>query len=148
MPLSDKLLLLPRDFDAPEADRLDRSVTTLREVTALSEEVWAFCEAHGCDPRRRYLLSLSVEEMAGNVIEHGFTKDKKPHSVDLRILKKGEEYVVRIRDDCVFFDPLKRLQLYSDQDPSHHMGLRMIIGMAKEVQYTCILRLNNLVIRV
>ena len=148
MPLSDRILLLPRDFDAADGDRLDRSITTAQEVVALSQEVWAFCEAHGCDRRRRYLMALSVEEMAGNVVEHGFTKDKKPHSIDVRILKKGDEYIVRIRDDCVFFDPLQRLQLYSDRDPAHHMGLRMIIGTAKELRYTCILRLNNLVVRI
>lgn len=148
MSLADRVLLLPRSFDAADGDRLDKSIRSGAEVVALSQEVWAFCEAHGCDARRRYLMALSVEEMAGNVIEHGFTKDKKPHSVDVRILKKGDEYIVRVRDDCVFFDPLKRLQLYSDRDPAHHMGLRMIIGMAKEVRYTCILRLNNLVVRV
>lgn len=48
----------------------------------------------------------------------------------------------------MFFDPLKRLQLYSPEDPMYHIGLRMIIKTAKEVQYTCILKLNNLVVRI
>ena len=93
-------------------------------------------------------MSLTVEEMAGNVIAHGFTKDKRRHSMEVRILKKGDEYIVRIRDDCVYFAPLKRLQLYSPEDPMHHVGLRMIIGLARETRYTCILKLNNLVVRV
>ena len=144
----DRVLLLPDSFDVPEADRMDRSITTMDEVTDLSNAVWRFCDAHGCDPRRRYLMSLSVEEMAGNVIEHGFTKDKKAHSIDVRVLKKDNDYLIRIRDDCLVFDPVKQLSLYSSQDPAHHMGLRMIINTAKEVQYTCIMKLNNLLIKV
>ena len=145
--LWDRILLLPNSFDVPEDARMDWSITTMEEVTELSREVWSFCERHGCDPRRRYLMSLSVEEMVGNVIQHGFSGDKRKHSVDVRILKKGEDYIVRIRDDCFYFDPLKGLQLYSPEDPAHHMGLSMIIKTAKSVQYTCILKLNNLVIR-
>ena len=53
-----------------------------------------------------------------------------------------------MRDDCVFFDPLKRLQLYSPDDPLHHVGLRMIIKTASSVQYTSILKLNNLVVKI
>lgn len=146
--LWDRIAVLPNDFDVPEHDRMDQSITTMAQVAALSRQVWQFCTEHGCDARRRYLLSLSVEEMAGNVIEHGFTKDRKQHSVDVRILKKGEDYIIRIRDNCVIFDPLQRLQLYSPKDPAHHMGLRMIIGTAKDVQYTSVLKLNNLVLRV
>ena len=146
--LWDRVSVLPKAFDVPEEDRMDQSITTMEQVAALSQQVWQFCDEHGCDSRRRYLMSLSVEEMAGNVIEHGFTKDKKRHSVDVRILKKGEDYIVRIRDNCVIFDPLQRLQLYSPDDPTHHMGLRMIVGTAKDVQYTSVLKLNNLVLRV
>lgn len=36
----------------------------------------------------------------------------------------------------------------SEKDTAHHMGLRMIIGTAKNVQYTSVLKLNNLVLRV
>ena len=93
-------------------------------------------------------MSLAVEEMAGNVIEHGFTKDRKHHSIDVRVLKKDDEYILRIRDDCIIFDPVKQLELYSDDEPAHHLGLRMIIGMAKQVRHTSVLKLNNLLVRV
>ena len=36
----------------------------------------------------------------------------------------------------------------SEKDTAHHMGLRMIIGTAKDVQYTSVLNLNNMVVRV
>jgi Na+-driven multidrug efflux pump/anti-sigma regulatory factor (Ser/Thr protein kinase) len=140
------ILLLEDGFDVPQENCMNRSVTSVEEVADLSRSVWNFCDAHGCDERRRYLMSLSVEEMVGNVIEHGFTKDTRRHSVDVRVLKVDEDFILRIRDDCPIFDPVKQLSLLSDSDPSHHIGLRMIINTAKEIDYVCILKLNNLLV--
>ena len=118
------------------------------EVQELSQAVWDFCESRGCDKRTTYLVSLSVEEMAGNIITHGFKGDKRPHSIDVRLLIKGEDIILRIRDDCLIFDPVQQLSLYSEENKTHHMGLRMIINSARDTQYTCILKLNNLVIKI
>lgn len=145
--LWDRILLLPNGFDVPENDRIDRTITSHDEVIALSAEAWSFCHDRGCDTSRTYAISLAVEEMATNTVVEGF-RPGKHNSIDMRILKKGDDYIVRIRDDCLIFDPVKQLQLYSDKVPMHHIGLRMAIGSAKDVQYTCVLKLNNLVIRV
>ena len=142
------ILLMEDGFDVPQEDCMDRTVTSVEEVAELSRSVWRFCDAHGYDVRRRYLMSLSVEEMVGNVIEHGFSKDHRRHSVDVRVLKIGENYSLRIRDDCLIFDPIKQLTLFSESDPTHHIGLRMIIRTAKEADYICILKLNNLLVTV
>ena len=143
-----RIILLPDSFDAAEKDCMDCSIATMDEVSKLSKEVWHFCEEHGCDERRKYLMSLAIEEMAGNIIEHGFSKDKKAHNIDVRVIHKDDDYIIRIRDDCLIFDPVNQLKLYSDEDITHHIGLRMIIGMAKDVRYTSVLKLNNLFIRV
>ena len=63
-------------------------------------------------------------------------------------MHKGDDFIIRIRDDCLIFDPVNQLKLYSDDDLTHHMGLRMIIKTAKVVRYTSALKLNNLFIRV
>ncbi len=55
---------------------------------------------------------------------------------------------ISIRDDCGIFDPVKQLQLYDVSRPMYHMGLRLAIGSAKDVRYTTMLKLNNLVLRV
>lgn len=148
MMLWDRVLLLSATFDVQEDARIDLSITEVKEMKELSEAVWDFCLAHGCDIRRTYHMSLAVEEMAGNVLQHGFPHDKRIHSIEVRVLKKGDDYILRIRDDCFIFDPQKQLELYSEDDPMHHLGLRMIVGTAKEFQYTCVLKLNNLRVRV
>ena len=48
----------------------------------------------------RYLIGqaagLAAEEMVVNVIDHGFSKDKKDHSVDVRVVCKNDEVILRI----------------------------------------------------
>ena len=145
--LADRVMMLPADFDVPTEDRIERSVGSDEEVVMLSQAAWRFCEDHGCDYERKYAISLAVEEMAMNTLLTG-VRPGRHNRISMRILKKGEEYILRIRDDCLIFDPVRQLKLYDEKVPAHHMGLRMAIGLAKEVRYTTLLRLNNLVLRV
>ena len=92
------------------------------------------------------LVGLCVEEIAMNIIEHGFTKDRRPHSIDVRMVVRDDKRIIRIRDNCVNFDPTKYLELHksNEEDPTAHIGLRMVMGMVKEAEYINTLGLNNL----
>ena len=143
----DWYMALPEDFDVPEEDRIDRTITSQEGVIELYHTARDFCAAHGCDERRRYLIGLAVEELATNTIQTGF-RPGKHNTIDMRILKQGDDYILRIRDDCIIFDPVKQLQLYDKNVPLHHIGLRMAIASARDVQYTTILKLNNLMLKI
>lgn len=99
-------------------------------------------------PRRAYLASLSMEEMAGNIVEHGFKKDNKRHSVDIRIVHKDNKVILRIKDDCVPFDPGERRKLTEGEDITKNIGIRMIFRIAADINYRNILGMNVLTIRV
>ena len=144
--LWNRVLLLPDTFDVPDDYKLDMTITGMDEVMELSDTVWNFCESHGCDTSRRNHMVLSVEELAGNMIQHGFN-DGRNHCIEVRVLKKGDGYYVRFRNDCLIFDPVKQVRLLSDEDPTYHIGLRMIAGIAKDIQYTCVLKLNNILVK-
>ena len=90
------------------------------------------------------LLSLCVEEMVNNIVEHGFDKDRYEHSAELRILFKDEARVIRIRDNCFNFDPVQYLELHRTEDPTAHIGIRMVMKMVKSANYVNSLGLNNL----
>ena len=145
--LFNRVLLLPDTFDVPDRNKLDVTITGMEDVMQLTDKVWDFCELHSCDSNIKTKLVLSVEEMAGNVIHHGFA-DGKAHCIEVRILKKGDGYYARFRDDCLIFDPIRQIKLLSDEDPTHHIGLRMISAIAKDIQYTCVLRLNNILVKI
>ena len=85
-----------------------------------------------------------MEEMANNIVTHGFREGRKDQSVDIRILFKNDGRVIRIRDNCVNFDPVAYLGLHETDDPAAHIGIRMIMRMVKSANYVNTLGLNNL----
>ncbi len=141
-------MVIPEDFGAPENERMDLSVRSMEEVVRVSERVQAFCLERGIDARRACLAGLSMEEMAGNIVSHGFAKDKKSHSVDVRVVHKDGDVILRIKDDCVPFDPSERRKLTENDDITKNIGIRMVYRIAQDIQYQSILGLNVLTIRI
>ena len=144
----EELMVIPDDFGVPESERMDLSVRSMADVVSVSERVQSFCLDRGIDTRRAALAGLAMEEMAGNIVDHGFTKDKKSHSVDVRVVHKEGAVILRIKDDCVPFDPGERAKLSDPDDPTKNIGIRMVFGIAQDVQYQNILGLNVLMIRI
>lgn len=143
----DEYMVIPADFGVSEADRMDMTVRNMEDVMTVSLKVTDFCREKGIDAKRTFHASLFLEEMAGNVVDHGFNKDKKSHLIDIRVAKKNDELILRIKDDCKPFDPASRSKLFDPEDPAKNMGLRMIYSMAEKVEYNNILGLNVLTIR-
>ena len=144
----EQLMVIPDSFGAPDHERMDLSVKNMEDVVSIVEQVQTFCLEHGIDKRRAYLAGLSMEEMAGNIVDHGFTKDKKRHSVDVRVVHKDSDVILRIKDDCVPFDPGERQKLAEGDDATKNIGIRMVFKIARDVQYQNILGLNVLTIRI
>ena len=144
----DELMVIPDDFGVPEEDRLDLSIQNMDDVVKIAQLVQNFCLEKGIDKNRSYLAGLSLEEMAGNVVEHGFTKDKKKHTADVRVVHKDDDVILRIKDDCIPFDPRERQQMDDKNDPTRNIGLKMVFKIAKSVQYQNLLGLNVLTMRI
>ena len=85
--------------------------------------------------------------MAGNIIEHGFPKDRRRHSVDLRIVFKNGDIMIRFKDDCRPFDPQERQLMMTPEDPAKNIGLRIVFRIAKEHSYQNLLGLNVLTVK-
>lgn len=145
----DHFWMFPKTFGVPESDEISAVIGDLNDVIEFSDRTLEFCEAKGHSPKLTFYTALSVEEMAKNVVEHGFTKDKKENFLSARVVDKGDELIIRMRDDCPRFDSREKYeQIYADEDLSRMMGIRMIMTEAKEVKYTSMFRLNNLLIRI
>lgn len=144
----DELMVIPDDFGVAEDERMDRTIYSMEDVIDLSQQVQAFCLERGVDERRSYLAGLAMEEMAGNIVDHGFTKDKKKHRIDVRVAHKEDEVMLRLRDDCIPFDPEARKNIIDSEDPAKNIGIRMIYRILKSVEYQKILGLNVLMMRI
>lgn len=93
------------------------------------------------------LSGLAIEEMAGNIVQHGYSEDHKKHNIEVRVVHKDGSLILRIKDDCVPFDPADRRDLVEPEDITKNIGIRMVYSMAESVQYQNILGLNVLTIR-
>ncbi len=141
-----QLMVIPVDFGVPASERMDLTIRSMEEVVSISERVQAFCLERGIDQKRAMLAALAMEEMAGNVVAHGFVKDNRKHTVDIRVVHKNDDVILRIKDDCVPFDPAQRNALTDPADVTKNIGLRMVFGMAAKVEYQSILGMNVLTI--
>ncbi|MBR3051544.1 MAG: ATP-binding protein, partial [Selenomonadaceae bacterium] len=140
-------LLLPEDFDVAKDKQLNITVTNKAEVMGLSEQTQKFCEDCGIDEKRSMFAGICIEEMAGNIVDYGFDDGKK-HFVDVRVIVKGEQVIIRIRDDCKPFDPKKWAEIHNPEDPAAHIGIRLVKKISTEFDYVNVLKLNNLIVKI
>ena len=119
------------------------------DVIGVSRIAIAFILENGFSKHDANIVSLAIEELAGNIVQHGFT-DGRPHTINIRMLIKDDELILRLRDDCSRFDPIEkyRTDLQFDEDPERGMAIRMMIKLTKEIKYTGLFGMNNLIIRV
>ena len=137
--------LLSETLGVTENNCLDMTAHSIEESVKASQKAADFCLHHGESERDSRLISLCIEEMANNIVEHGFTKDQKnDHSIDIRLIFKDGKRLIRIRDNCVNFDPISYMNLHKTDDPTMHIGIRLVMKMVKEANYFCSLGLNNL----
>lgn len=88
-------------------------------------------------------MGLAVEEMAVNIIEHGYKKNKKSF-IDIIIRIKEDEVIIGLRDNGIPFDPT----LYKEEDEDTYScgGIMLVKALAKRVNYTRLIGLNSTII--
>lgn len=111
----------------------------------VSKKASDFCNGHGFERKSGMYIALAIEELANNIISYGFS-DGKAHFIDIRIIASDEKAVLRIRDNCQNFDPVKYLELHRSDDPVAHIGIRMVMKLVKDVRYDSSLGLNSLIL--
>lgn len=143
------LAAIPEDFGVGDIERFDISIENMEEVETVSEQVIEFGLKRGIDHMRASNAGVALEEMAGNVVEHGFTKGRKrKHTVDIRVMHKEDDVILRIMDDCLPFNPADRYKVMEPEDPLSNVGIRTAFGIAKEVRYQLVLGMNVLTLKI
>ena len=140
------MLLLPESFGIKPEDEAAVFAGSTEEIYELSHVAVAFALEHGADMRRARTYGLVTEELAIFLAEHGFN-DGQNHNINARLVAKGEELIIRMRDDC---KPLNLTEYYKALTESRERdaGLSIIMKLSKDVQYTNTLGTNNLIVRI
>lgn len=139
-------LILPAQFQADPKGLFEASMYTAEDVADASERIRQFCLARGEGEKTATFVSLFVEEMAGNVVQHGF-QGRGGHVVELRLILREDKRLIRLRDNGIPFDPVKWLEANAPEGPENSLGIRMIVGLAKDVNYIPSMGMNQMIVR-
>ncbi len=142
--VSRNLLMLDEHYFVPSEMTMEANVVTVEDAVQVSEEAAVFCKEKGQNLKGANRIALCIEEMASNVVQHGFTKDEKDHHLSVRLLNKEDAWVIRFRDDCSAFDPVEYVPKREFGDK---LGIGLVLKIADDVRYTYSMNLNNLTIQ-
>lgn len=139
-------MLLEDDFGGNPKDRLELSIgNSMDEVMKVSANICKLGHNHNVDKRMLNEISLCIEEMAGNVVQHAFKPGEKKW-FDVLVLDKPESVVIRMRDNGAAFHPLHYLNTADEPDEEARFGIRMISSLADQFDYSRNMGLNVLII--
>ncbi|MCR5267936.1 MAG: ATP-binding protein [Lachnospiraceae bacterium] len=144
----DEWMFLRDDFGVSSEDILDIPVRNMEEVVRASERIQIFCEEHDLSKNNSYYAALCLEEMAGNVVRHGFMADQKAHALNVLSIIKNGDITLRIKDDCIPFDPTEMAAIIDERNSFDNIGIRMVFSLADDVNYRNMLGLNVLTIKI
>lgn len=138
--------LLPPSFTSPDERCFEYTIESDKGAVEASSKAIEFCLQHGEKKTTSALIGLCIEEMTYNTTRFGFDKGQK-NMIEVRLVIGDHEKIIRIRDNCIHFDPIHYHELHSDDDPIAHIGIRTVVSAAKEAVYLNTFGLNNLTLR-
>lgn len=135
-------MMLDENFGGDPKDRLEISIgNSMDEVMMISTGIYKFGKNRSLSQKTLNTLSLFIEELAGNVVQHAFKPGEK-RWLDLTIMDKPEKLIIRVRDNGSAFDPTA----YLSAGETRGFGLLIIQKLAEKIEYRRNMGLNNLII--
>lgn len=144
----DAILMIPDGFGYNSDNSISFSITTVEEAVMVSEKIEAFCGQHNVNRRKGYFSARCMEELATNIVLHGFSEDRHRNHCDIRVMLDPDAVVLRLRDDCPYFNIRERYDSLTDDDIDSSVGIRLVYALAKDVSYINIFNTNTLIIRI
>ena len=142
-----RFLHFPTDFGSAVDARMTLTICSQELVMDAARGLMEFCKRQGMSERACMTAGVCVEELAGNVVKHGF-QNQKSGTVWVLATIQNKTLTLRIRDNCIRFDPKEYLRLSAQDDPSEHIGIRLVAGLAESVEYKNMFGMNMLTIEV
>ncbi|MBQ7220654.1 MAG: ATP-binding protein [Synergistaceae bacterium] len=138
--------LLPETFGGADSDNIYASITSIEDVGRESLIAEKFCLEHGLSERRAKLMSMFVEEMAGNILTHGKPKLWHKLKADYRLSLNDGKICMTLRDCCGRFDPSAFYEAHKDDSPAGLPGLKIVVKLADDVRYFSAFNSNNIMV--
>lgn len=143
----EEFAMLPASFGVAPENCLECKANSIDEAVEVSKKAIDFYMDHGVEKNTSNLIGLCIEEMTCNIVTHGFRgKHASDNTIEVRLLYRDGKKIISIRDNCIGFDPIHYHELHRDDDPIAHIGIRVVVALAKEAVYVNTFGLNNLML--
>ncbi len=121
---------------------------TVDDIMFASNKITDFCESSGIAVKKTMQVSLAIEEMLTVIITYCMDNQKEQF-IDIRIMKTGEDVLLRIRNAGKIFDPVRFYEENRDNEElaDQVLGIKMIAGTAKSIEFRETFGMNNLMIQ-
>lgn len=138
-------MMLDKEFGDDALKKWELSIgNSMEQVMELSTKITEIGNTLDIDRHMLNAMALTIEELAGNIVQHAFKPNEK-RWFDLMILYKEDCIIVRMRDNGELFDPVQYLHENGDTDNAK-IGLQLISGISNKFEYRRTIGLNNLLI--
>lgn len=112
--------------------------TRHEELDRVSAAVEELAEREGWPPEMAYRVTLVIEELVVNIINHGH--DSGVHDIEISMASEPDALTVDIIDDGRPFDPLSDapepdLDSLLEDRPVGGLGIHLVLTMMDEVHY-------------
>ena len=134
---------IPTDFGAADDERYDTSIYSLEDMAKTAEEIQEFYRRNDLDEKKAYCSALAVEELCLGIIKDRFDADKKKHMIQVRVVRKNEDILISIKDNCKAFNAKERADLVDpDDDSPKGISIRVFMSIVKTTEYQKTLGIN------
>ena len=141
---TDAYIMMRDDFGVTPENCFEASATDQEGVEDAIGKAKEFCLAHDLTEDETEHVAFCMKELAGNIISYGFSADTKVHSIDFRLWIKDGKKFLRVRDNCVEFDPVRYRETHRFERSKSHAGIRQVMERVHDARYVNSLGLNNL----
>lgn len=136
----DYVMATEKDFEPDNRKVCQISVAdNMEDVAGACDKLRKFCAESGFERNKVFRICLALEELAGNIVQHGYKDSRKNHFIDIRlVLNDDNSGCLSVRDNGRKFNPLE--YKYSDSQ----YGIRIIRGITDRIDYHYVASMNCL----
>ena len=139
-------MLLPENLGGDSDDNLYGSISSIEDVISERQKIEEYCLNQGADAESAMRMSLFMEEMGGNIVQHGNPDARKAAYAEYRLFVSDNRICLTLRDYNQAFDPTAWYRSNQERRPGEGTGIRMVMALAEDTRYFNAFGSNNLIL--
>jgi anti-sigma regulatory factor (Ser/Thr protein kinase) len=136
------LFLVDREAELTGVYKSFSVKNSTEEIARSSAGITEFCEQNNLGAKLTMAVSLAVEEMLVIIRAQSLAGDAKA-TMNVRVLIEENTVILRVRNGGKHFNPVEYVKNAGEAEESEIMGIKMILALARNVDYRNTFGINN-----